>query len=159
MVIEERTRKVVSERKLCRGIVSVMHVEGHVFYEYGYFTRGCDNILLYDERDGEVKDCINKSISDDIIFSNKTGYYIIRPQRKVDVNEHQNIRGHGNYPYSINKEYEAMKSFDLFKGNQKIISPESFKLSKFLKYTFGVEFETSEGYVPQDICSQGRRWS
>lgn len=152
MVIEERTRKVVSDRKLCRGIVYIMHVDGHVFFEYGYFYPSCENILLYDERDGCTHDCISKNISDDIMFSNKTGYYIIKPQRRVDINEHRNIRGHGNYPYRINREYEAMKSFDLFKGNQKVVSPKSFPLSKYLQYTFGVEFETSEGYVPQDIC-------
>jgi len=152
MVIEERTRKVVSERKCRRGIVDIIQTEGHTFLEFGWFTPGPDNIILYDERSGDVYDCINKDICDDLIFSNKIGYYIIKPQRKIDVYEHQNIRGHGAYPYRINREYEAMKSFDIFKNNQRVVSPKSFKLSKFLKYTFGVEFETSEGYIPQDIC-------
>ena len=27
-----------------------------------------------------------------------------------------------------------------------------YTLSKYLKYTFGLEFETSMGYIPEDIC-------
>ena len=152
MVIEERTRKVVNERKYCRGIVDIMHVDGHTFYEYGYFAPDKDSILIMNQCTGEVYDGINKNISDRLMFSNKLGYYIVRPERRVDFNEHKNIRGNGNYPYHIQREYEAMRSFDIFKDAQEVVSPESFKLSKFLKYTFGVEFETSEGYVPQDLC-------
>ena len=151
-VIDERTRKVVSDRKLCRGIVHIMHVDGQAYYEFGYFAPDKESILIMDQCSGNIYDCINKNVSDKLIFSNKLGYYILKPQRRIELNEHINIRGNGNYPYRIQREYEAMKSFDIFKNSQHVVSPESFKLSKFLKYTFGVEFETSEGYVPQDLC-------
>lgn len=57
------------------------------------------------------------------------------------------------YIYSFGKEYEANTHLDLFKGCQKLIHPiQEFKLANFLKYTFGVEFETATGTLPEDIC-------
>lgn len=57
------------------------------------------------------------------------------------------------YNYEFPKNYEAAESFGIFKDKQYLKSEEiDFKLSKFLKYTFGLEFETATGTIPQDIC-------
>jgi hypothetical protein len=45
-----------------------------------------------------------------------------------------------------------VESFEIFKDKQLVVNPKEHKLSKYLHYTFGVEFETSQGYIPQDIC-------
>lgn len=56
------------------------------------------------------------------------------------------------YPYSFGKKYEAVENFDIFKGKQQILDNELFELSKYLKYTFGLEYETSLGIVPEETC-------
>lgn len=152
LVIDERTGNIVDRYKYDRGIVAIYQLNDRVCFEYGFFKPDFDTILFYNTFNGCVTPCINKNISPNIIFSKKIGYYILAPQRFVERMEHSLIRGNGSYPYNINREYEADKSFDIFKGAQKIIENNEFPISKYLKYTFGVEFETSGGYVPQDIC-------
>ena len=62
------------------------------------------------------------------------------------------MKGKGGFPYSFDRRYEAIESFNIFRGKQRIIKQEEFKISDFLKYSFGLEFETSMGYLPEDIC-------
>ena len=57
------------------------------------------------------------------------------------------------YNYSFDKQYEASTHLDLFNSRQQLVNPvQEFKLSKFLKYTFGLEFETAVGTLPEEIC-------
>ena len=56
------------------------------------------------------------------------------------------------FPYSFDKRYEAAESFKLFAGKQAIVANYDFPLSKYLKYTFGIEFETCLGIIPEQLC-------
>ena len=56
------------------------------------------------------------------------------------------------YPYDFPKKYEAIENFDVFKGKQSILENKEFPISKYFKYTFGLEYETSTGIIPEDIC-------
>lgn len=152
MVIDERTKKPSDRRTLIRGIVAIYKINSNYFYEFGYFKPDNDTILLYNPQTGDSCHCISKLIHEDIMFSKKTGFYMIKPERLLARIEHAVIKGHGAFPYGINREYEAAKNLNNFKGAQKIISEDQIKFSEYLKYTFGLEFETSEGYVPQDMC-------
>lgn len=66
--------------------------------------------------------------------------------------QHRNRLGINLYPYDFHREYEAINHFDIFKGNQQILNMRKFKLSHYIKYTFGLEFETSLGAIPEKIC-------
>jgi len=56
------------------------------------------------------------------------------------------------FPYSFSKKYEAVENFNLFDHKQKVLENINFPIAKYFKYTFGLEFETSTGIIPEDIC-------
>lgn len=56
------------------------------------------------------------------------------------------------YPYTFAKRYEAIENFDIFKGKQSILEHYEFPISKYFKYTFGLEYETCTGIIPEEIC-------
>ena len=61
-------------------------------------------------------------------------------------------KGQGGFPYSFERRYEAIENFKRFEGRQENMNLRKFQLSEHMNYTFGLEFETSEGYVPENIC-------
>ena len=87
------------------------------------------------------------------LYSNLEGEYILDcGLSKQDVLDHKYRKGIG-YPYTFPKKYEAVESFKLFNSRQELVNPEvELPLSGFLKYTFGLEFETSCGIIPEDVC-------
>lgn len=116
-------------------------------------TDGC--VILYDRNLGSAPYLMqmNPEIRKKIIFSNKKGVYIIKSQfSDEEILDETLIKGSGNFPYTFKKYYEAFESFKLFNNKQKVIKENNFELNKYLNYTFGIEYETSEGYVPEDIC-------
>lgn len=91
---------------------------------------------------------------DKLLFSKRRGMYFLPFNMTSDeVIQHQLIKGFGEFPYFIGQRYEAVENFKLFNGKQ-IIKDKSvhYKLSDYLNYTFGLEFEASLGYIPEDIC-------
>lgn len=96
---------------------------------------------------------LNNETKPKIFFSNKTGMYLLSCQyNKYDKDIEIYTLGQGNFPYTITRYYEALESFDLFKGKQITPAKKNYELSKYLHYTFGIEYETSQGYVPEDDC-------
>lgn len=86
-------------------------------------------------------------------FSKKEGTYAydfgLSPG---DRQYYENTKSIG-YPYDFAKKYEAIENFDIFKNKQKVVNNLiNFRLSKYLKYTIGLEFETCIGIIPEDIC-------
>lgn len=67
--------------------------------------------------------------------------------------QHTNRLGPHLYPYDFDKRYEAVDHFDIFSGNQQVVEMRRFKLAQYCKkLTFGLEFETSLGAVPEELC-------
>lgn len=121
------------------------------YIEFGYFDRKCaDKIVLIDQNNY----CCMKGISADwLIYSNYDGFYI--PKRYISEDRIKFVRhkkGQGNFPYSFERKYEAIENFDIFKNKHVVDSNIQFRLSKYMPYTFGLEFETSMGYIPQEKC-------
>lgn len=89
-----------------------------------------------------------------LVFSNRQGMYISRVGMPQEVLLREvSIKGRGKFPYLLERRYEACESFGIFNGKQQVLdSGKSHRLSEYLKYSFGLEFETSQGYVPEDIC-------
>lgn len=87
------------------------------------------------------------------VFSNRRGQSIPKEGlSKKDLLRESLLMGYGSFPYKVlDKRYEACESFNIFKGKQRIINPIDFKYASLLKYTFGLEFETSMGYVPEEF--------
>lgn len=95
-----------------------------------------------------------KALKDILIFSNKRGMYLSKIGMTEDcILQELYTKGYGEFPYNIQRNYEAIDSLELFKGKQKILGRVVKKeYHKYLKYSFGLEFETSRGYIPEDLC-------
>ena len=156
-VLDEKTRDLVeqSSNGYIRGIV---HISKN-YVEFGWFKSSPDNIVVLLNL-GRWRDFglgtytgISKEALPGLMWSNKLGCYIIRDiLTPEEILNHQLIRGQGNFPYQFPKRYEAAESFHIFKDAQKVLEDVQYPLSNELNYTFGLEFETSMGYIPQEIC-------
>lgn len=155
-IIDEKSRAFVDKesRGYIRGIVYL----SDDYAEFGWFKSSPNNIVILISnhlRRGMpgVYTGISREAFPELIWSNKYGYYI-QPNDLTDeeVLSHKLVRGQGDFPYQFPKHYEAVESFHLFNNAQTILGNEEYPLSKYLNYTFGLEFETSMGYIPQEKC-------
>lgn len=155
-IIDEKSRAFVDKesRGYIRGIVYL----SDDYAEFGWFKSSPNNIVILISnhlRRGMpgVYTGISREAFPELIWSNKYGYYI-QPNDLTDeeVLSHKLVRGQGDFPYQFPKHYEAVESFHLFNNAQTVLGNEEYPLSKYLNYTFGLEFETSMGYIPQEKC-------
>ena len=152
-IYNERTKqKVAKDRSYIRGIVNIYKTEDGLCLEQGFFKPDSKTVMFFNKYNGCKIPCISGNLSEDMIFSKKMGYYMIKPDSRSKLIEHKYIKGHGDFPYDIPREYEAIKNLNKFQGVEYIVDNKVYELSKYLKYTFGLEFETSAGFVPQDLC-------
>lgn len=97
---------------------------------------------------------LTDKLKEHVVYANYLGKYVYK--HSYSINDLQNITtrfGRGNFPYSFNREYEAANCLELFNNRQRLINEQvSYNLSKYFKYSFGVEFETYAGYVPENEC-------
>ena len=155
-IIDEKSRALVDKesRGYIRGIVYL----SDNYAEFGWFKSSPNNIVILISnhlRRGMpgVYTGISREAFPELIWSNKYGYYI-QPNDLTDeeVLTHKLVRGQGDFPYQFPKHYEAVESFHLFNNAQTVLENKEYPLSKYLNYTFGLEFETSMGYIPQEKC-------
>lgn len=124
-----------------RGII---YINEH-YAEFGPIINSCDNIrILYE---GEVVWGISyDALKDFLGFDYLQGYYVIGK----DVNQHNFPFGREIFPYNLDKHtYNTKFVEQYFKDKQKIDEHIDFKFINELPYTFGLEFETAGGLIPQ----------
>lgn len=154
-VFEEESRALIvkGDNIYIRGIVYI----SEEYVEFGWFKPSPNNIIIsLDNKTNGIAPRpfvgISREALHGLIYSNRTGYYIYNNKfNPIEVLYHKS-RGQGNFPYQFPKRYEAAESFHIFKGAQQVLGKEQYPLAKYLKYTFGLEFETSMGYIPQEKC-------
>lgn len=154
--IDAETNQIVEDASgYVRGIVYVCDD----YVEYGWFKSSPKNIMVLLKGDGlfgirTTAIGLSREALPSLVWSNMTGYYVHFCSMDKDLLfTHTHTYGQGNFPYQFPKHYEAVENFKLFKDAQKVLDEsKEYPLAKHLKYTFGVEFETSMGYVPQDLC-------
>lgn len=100
---------------------------------------------------------VKRNLENEVVYSNLLGKWILkRSCRKGELLRHQYLLGHGanggEFIYSFQRNYEAVKSFSLFSGRQVVLEEKEHPLSKYLPYTIGLEYETSQGYLPEEVC-------
>lgn len=84
-------------------------------------------------------------------FDNSIGLYrFIFESTPETIAIASSVMGNGQYPYLIEREYEALNNLGRFDDSHIVEQHETYALGDKLKYTFGVEFETSCGYIPCD---------
>ena len=89
-----------------------------------------------------------------LLFSKKQGMYFSPENCSMHyIESEQYMYGCNSYPYDIDRYYEAINNLNVFTGKQTLLDTHTqYKLSKYLEFTFGIEFETSKGYVPENLC-------
>lgn len=156
-VLNLTTNQLAYQEELIRVIYNITENS----YQYGYCSPDDPrilNVMIREPEEGEHKESfIDTKDREFLTFSNKIGMYLIKWQWKPqELFAHQNVFGLArdmDFPYHFQRRYEAAESFNIFKGRQYLTGPEvQYPLSQYLKYTFGLEFETSQGFVPEDIC-------
>lgn len=97
----------------------------------------------------------NQELKSHLVFSQRYGNYIIAAEYSDhELSFHINYMGNNRYPYTFTREYEAVKHLDLFKQSAVIEHPGVIndEFTRLIPYTFGIEFETSMGFIPQEEC-------
>lgn len=148
-VFDEQTRDLIDA--CSAGYVHGIVYASEDYIEFGWFKSSPENIVIAIK--GDIYIGISREALPELMWSNKSGYYlypyVFRPEERFT---HRVVRGQGNFPYMFPKHYEAAESFHLFKDAQRVLENVEYPLAKELKYTFGLEFETSMGYIPQEEC-------
>ncbi len=127
-------------------------------FVYGYTNPDSAVTVRVRTSDGMFYEALLKSkIMGKVIYSKRLGVYMFKEDlSEAELKEETTIKGKCNMeynPYTFRKRYEAVESFQIFQGKQEIVNPNKVHpLSKYLKYTFGFEFEASGGFVPEHIC-------
>lgn len=152
LVIDEKTKKRTSKYGCVRGIV----YENDKYIEYGYFKNN-NHIPVRLIEGKQEYDISEKGKTMKKVFSKDLGKYLIvdenNDRNKKNIYRHENVYGKGRYPYSIEREYEAEKHIEMFSEEVGHINTlTNYRISDCLKYSFGIEFETAAGYVPEDKC-------
>ena len=151
-VVDEATGKIIPENRCVEAVVG--YSSGQVIY--GFVNK--KEVILpvqYIVDDGvEDLPSYEKAVRDIIFFSNSTGQYVCKEGlTENEILQEMYTLGNGSFPYNkFSRKYEAVENFKVFDGKQQILEKLPFRLSKHMKYTFGLEFETSQGYIPEPIC-------
>lgn len=128
------------------------NADGSYIYDVREFLLG-KTICISDRREDD-KFAYYDVVKDDIVYSPYIGHYIFKNQfkNKNELKRYMNLKSQGMYNYHFSRQYEALDNFSLFEGKQKDINTLDFYGSENLGYTFGVEFETSCGQMPENMC-------
>lgn len=145
--IDGITGKVIPCDTACNCLLDYIH--GYFIYGYTltptistkmYSNYGWEEVYITDKLKGHL--IYHRGIGADVLDFNL-------PLREIVAAQYE--RGSG-YPYSFAKKYEAIENFEIFKNKQVISEHVEFPISKYFKYTFGLEYETSTGIIPEAIC-------
>lgn len=133
--------------------IVVKHIPGNLIF--GYVTKIPNEVTFLAYVNGEAGYYTGDYdlLKDVLVFSVYRGRYISIvdcPPNVLTKELYQ--KGSGEFPYNFGKRYEAIESFNIFEGRQVVLNPKQHELSKYFKYSFGLEFETSMGYVPENTC-------
>ena len=151
-VFDEITKQFVS-RYECDCVI-VKHLPGQVILGYSSRRETAVDVLVQTSNGRELFRGDKELLKDVLKYSSRRGSYVsVVDFPEEDLIYETSIKGRGGFPYSFDRRYEAVESFDLFNEKQEILDKNTkYKLSEYLKYTFGLEFETSMGYIPEDLC-------
>lgn len=115
------------------------------YVEFGRVPESAENIrILFD---GDVQWGVSyEALKEHLGFDYLRGMYVIGP----DVNENNFPFGREAFPYNQDRYIYNTKFVEhLFKGKQHIENHIDFNFINELPFTFGLEFETAGGFLPQ----------
>lgn len=137
-----------------RGIVYI----DQTYHEYGPVPLTKDTIYVRDSSGFVLPALPELKQSQYLTYSVALGVYILNTLYKdTDLYLHTHCYGLGLYPYqACKREYGAFHNMAAFtKSTKQYLQTQNYPthvLTQYCKYTFGVEFETSMGAIPEEEC-------
>lgn len=141
IVFNETTHEWVDLRKkfLIRGIVN--WDDSHA--EFGYFDPS-EDYRIVEFPGGQSLQVLLRTCARPLYFNRARGTYsIIEPDNEI-------VFAHGDFPYSFDRFYSTRYLEEQFQAKNKITNEVMYNYVDELPYTFGMEFETSAGYIPEE---------
>lgn len=134
--------------------IVIDYIHGEIIYGYTKSTEGLVKMFIRLDDGDHIFYTNLDAYKSKLLFSKLHGMYFPPScMSPYNARKEQYIKGCGEFPYIIEKHYEAIENFSIFKNKQSIKDNEThYLLSDYLKYTFGIEFETSQGYIPENLC-------
>ena len=112
------------------------------YYEWGYFNQREDYKVV--EINGDIVRVLIRNCKKPLYFNRAQGIYsTVNPG--IDT-----TFAYGKFPYTFTRYYSTRYLEEAFQAKQKIKDEVSYKYINELPYTFGLEYETSAGYIPQE---------
>ena len=146
--IDGVTGKAIAVEESCSCLLD--YVRG--YFVYGYTITPTLSVKLFTNTGWRSVNIPAGAMEDHRIYHRGFGGYVLDfnlPLRERVAAKYIKEPG---YPYSFAKRYEAIENFDIFQNKQFVLEHKEFPISKYFKYTFGLEFETNTGVIPEDIC-------
>ena len=144
--------EITKRKQLYIGLIRGIVYSDDNYIEFGYFKPTVE--MLKTNYEGKKYFDIRPNMQSEKIFSLIEGRELLFNVDDSDIELHKNVFGNGYYPYSIPREYEAEHHIDIFEQHKTLnsIEDKQYDFSKELKYSFGIEFETASGYLPENKC-------
>ena len=121
---------------------------------FGYTNSSTDLVLAqaYTSQGKRIVEKVHlETFKGGLEFDNSCGLYICTDTYRLPINKY--IQGNGGFPYTFKRRYEAIENFDKFLNKQVVLDKKTkYTLSEYLDFSIGLEFETSRGYVPENLC-------
>lgn len=141
-VLNEATRKFESNPK---NLVKCAVAYEHDIIEFGYVNPDkhlCVFCYSSNYPGGKFLACYNL-VKDKLNFERRTGLYTFNPVSK------QEVYAAGGFPYTFTRYYNTRFLNDMFEKWREDYNNIQFRYADEMPYTFGLEFETSGGYIPE----------
>ena len=153
--IDEITKRKINLNK--RGVhrIAVCYAEDQLVYGYTRHVKNLPSVVFYFENGDKA---IHRALIENftgVFYSPKDNHYHcskFMPEKEMVIKRYH--LPPGVFPYSFQKKYEAVDNFELFYDKQINSTALDFPISKVFKYSFGLEFETSMGAIPEVDCFQ-----
>jgi hypothetical protein len=154
-VIDEITRNKVGYGN-CKRVIVGYAENGDIIYGYTrQWKEKCLRVRAFDRngRSDDVYMLNTDELRKNLFYSNQNGVWMSKVNMPEDIYIREAFRlGQNKFPYNFERRYEAVESFNIFKNKQEVLEMKQYPLGEFLRYTFGLEFETSAGLIPENIC-------
>lgn len=124
----------------------------HGYYVFGWTTTETRIVKIFEGGSVKEERIPENILKEHFVYHRGWGQYFLdfnAPLREIVAAKYVKDSG---YPYSFSKKYEAVENFNIFKGKQEIKNNIEFPIAQYFRYTFGLEFETSVGIIPEDLC-------
>lgn len=123
-------------------IKGVVYWDDH-HIEYGWFDPKKEDYRCAYTPEGRVN-ILPRTCGRELFFDRTQGVYtIIEPENNI-------VFAHGGFPYSFERFYSTRYLEEMFQEKHKVRNTILYNYIQEMPYTFGLEFETSAGYIPEE---------